>query len=405
MIPVETTNQSVASHPIGTPQRCAHILLHAPTTPAFVYDEACMADTCRRVANLCCKADCQLLYALKPMNLRCVLEVIAHYVDGFAASSLFEARLARDVLGADGTVHITTPGFRARDMQVLSQICDYIAFNSLSQWGRFAAKMPLKTQRGLRVNPQLSLVEDDRYDPCRRYSKLGAPMDKLITCMGRHPELLDTLTGVHLHTNCDSRSFDPLLRTVERVEERLSDLLKRLTWVNLGGGYLIDDIADPEPFLDVVDILRDRYELNVFVEPGAALVRTAGYLVATVIDVFHSDGKTIAVLDTSVNHMPEVFEYQFTPDVFGQSADAPHHYVLAGCTCLAGDVFGEFAFAERLERGSRVLFVNVGAYTTTKWNWFNGVALPDVYGLTPKGELVSRLTFEYEVFATQHGAK
>jgi carboxynorspermidine decarboxylase len=143
--------------------------------------------------------------------------------------------------------------------------------------------------------------------------------------------------------------------------------------------------------------------VDVYFEPGAALVRDAGYIVSSVIDLFTSGGREIAVLDTTVNHMPEVFEYQFEPEVLDHDDDADHEYLLAGCTCLAGDIFGLYGFAEPLQLGSRVVFPEAGAYTTVKAHLFNGVNLPAVYALTESGELILKRQSTYDEFRARCG--
>ena len=150
--------------------------------------------------------------------------------------------------------------------------------------------------------------------------------------------------------------------------------------------------------------MRSRHGLCVYIEPGAALVRKAGYLVASVIDMFRSGGKTIAVLDTTINHVPEVFEYQFEPDVLGHDDQADHEYLLAGSSCLAGDLMGVYGFHRRLRIGSRVVFSNVGAYAIVKAHMFNGINLPSIYSVTTAGELILRRRFTYEDFVSRFGA-
>ena len=125
--------------------------------------------------------------------------------------------------------------------------------------------------------------------------------------------------------------------------------------------------------------MREDFELDVFMEPGAGVVRRAGTIEASVQDIFESEDATIAILDTSVNHMAEVFEFQYEPDVLGHIDGGVHTYILTGCTCLAGDLFGEYSFDTPLEIGSRLRFLNMGAYTISKAHRFNGVGLPSIY--------------------------
>jgi len=373
-------------------------------TPAFVCDEGRIVQLAKALAEAGDSAGCKVLSTLKPLTVPAIMKLMAPYVDGFAASSLFEAMIAREVLGDEGTVHVTTPGFRAEEIDKLAETCDYIAFNSLSQWSRFADGAA-KAKCGLRINPQLAFVEDDRYNPCRKHSKLGVPMDQLIAAAGIDGNVLKGLTGFHFHTNCDCGNLQPLLATAKRIESRLGGVLKSLEWVNLGGGYLYNQAADLGPLRQAVRLLHDRFGAEVFIEPGAALVRDAGYIVSRVIDMFDSGGKKIAVLDTTVNHMPEVFEYQFSPRLAEPPAGENYTYLLAGCSCLAGDLFGEYGFEGPLEIGSMIVIADAGAYAMVKWHWFNGINIPTLYSLTEDGAVVLRKRFGYEDFLTGCGGR
>lgn len=368
-------------------------------TPCFVYDEFALRALLDRVRLVRTVADVRVLYTLKPFSFFDVLRLMSPGLDGFAASSLFEARLAREALGADGSVHLTSPGLRPSDLPEIARICDYISFNSLSQWARHADEAGGSTSCGLRINPQLSVVADSRYDPCRLHSKLGAPLDDVVATMERAPELLDGIRGIHFHTNCDSTDFKDLLATAQRVDAGLGRLMSSLDWINLGGGYLFGDGQSYDGLVDAVSRFKSKYGLDVFIEPGAALIREAGFIVSSVVDIFDSDGQTIAVLDTTVNHMPEVLEYQFQPDVAAHSDTAAHSYILAGASCLAGDVFGEYSFNEPLALGTRVVFENAGAYTLTKAHMFNGIDLPAVYAMTANGAIELKRDFGYSAFA------
>ena len=381
----------------------AHSLLEASLdTPAFVYDESRLVNVVEDVNELACRIGFNALFTVKPMLFPDIMELLSPCLDGFSVSSLFEARLVDDAIEDPGALHITTPGLRRDEIGGIAEICDYIAFNSLSQWTAMKGMARDNASCGLRINPQLSFVSDVRYDPCRTHSKLGVPLAEAASLARRRDSLLRDISGLHFHSNCDSRTFSPLLQTVCHLDENAPELLEMIDWINLGGGYSFCDIEDRTPLARAVELLWSKYKLEVFIEPGSGIVRDAAVIVATVIDMFQSDGATLVVLDTSVNHMPEVFEYQFQPSVLGQTDGGPYRYLLVGCTCLAGDLFGEYSFSEPLEIGSRVVFTDMGAYTTVKWHWFNGVNLPGIYARTESGGIVQRRCFAYEDFAAQY---
>lgn len=373
-------------------------------TPAFVYDEAAVRRAIACARDLCADQGHHVLYSLKACCIHELLMLIAEEVSGFAASSLFEARLAREVLGDQRGLHFTAPGLTDEDVGPIGEIVDYLTFNSLEQLERFAGRVGRTVKCGLRVNPQLSFVADDRYNPCRPHSKLGVPLQSAARAL-RDDRLQGTVTGIHLHTNCESCDLSELLLTVQRIDQVLGDTLGHLEWINLGGGYLFGQATNKEAIVAAVEMLRGRYGLDVFVEPGAAIVGDAGYLISSVVDLFESDGKEVAILDTTVSHVPEVFEFQYQPDVLGAVKGGRYQCILAGCSCLAGDVFGEYAFDEPLEIGSRVVFTEMGAYTVVKAQMFNGINLPSVHLLSAEGELSLLRESAYEDFVRQCGVE
>ncbi len=372
-------------------------------SPSFIIDERRLLDAVGNVQRAISVTGAHLLYAIKAQANTDVLDVLRRHVSGFSASSLFEAELARSLLGDAGSVHITTPGFRPDEVDRLNELCDYVALNSLSQLERFTTAFT-DTSIGLRVNPERSFVKDARYDPCRAHSKLGVPLRQLADLVETDFAALGAVDGVHFHSNCDSGTHAPLLKTVRHLSKKIGRLLAQVSWVNVGGGYLFSKQAKVEPLCEAIALLTDRYGVEVFIEPGTALVREAGYLVSTVIDlVVSSRGETLAFLDTTVNHMPEVYEYQYEPTVVGHVGKGKFRYRLVGSTCLAGDMFGSYAFDTPLEIGSRVVFADMGAYTTVKAHMFNGINLPTTYWVAENGDTALRRRFTYDDFVSRLG--
>lgn len=348
-----------------------------PSTPAFVLDQQVLKRNLELLAELKQQSGCKILYSIKALPLTTVLQTALITVDGFSVSSLFEARLAHEISAGRGSIHLTTPGLRSNEITEIMQLCTHLSFNSLNQWRYFAKNTTAwATSFGLRVNPKLSFAPDSRFDPCRPESKLGIDSQSLLS-----NALPSGIEGLHFHTVFSAVDFEPLLKTVALLRTQLGTAFQSLKWLNLGGGYLFDQIADHQPFIELVKRLQQDYAIHVYIEPGKAVVGQAGYLVSSVVDCFMSDGKRLAVLDTSINHHPEVFEYQRQPELFEHQADGEYPVLLTGSTCLAGDVFGEYRFKRALKRFDRVVFPNVGAYTLIKANRFNGYNLPDLYSL------------------------
>jgi len=354
-----------------------------PETPAFVYDERRILARLGLFQRLCRASGARLLYSIKAQPLTGLLALIRPGVSGFAASSLFEARLAAEALhpGDPGAaaLHLTTPGLRAADIAELGRLCTAISFNSLEQCRRFLPGLNPAVAAGIRVNPGLSAADDPRYDPCRPASKLGVPLDELRAALAAEPALAARIDGLHFHTHFDGREPGSLRDTLARIEALLGPRLQALRWINLGGGYNPRDIAQADAFGAAIRAFRERCPLAVWLEPGNAIVGGAGSLATTVVDTFRRDGQAVAVLDTGVHHLPAVFEYQRPPCVREARPDAPHAWLLAGSSCLAGDLFGVHRFAEPLRVGDRLHVTDVGAYALVKASRFNGHDLPSVW--------------------------
>jgi carboxynorspermidine decarboxylase len=302
------------------------------------------------------------------------LNILKPYVDGFSVSSLFEARLAKTILGDNSSIHLTTPGIRPDEIDELSRICTHISCNSWHQYHQFRSTKIELSALGLRINPKISMLDDERYDPCRANSKLGVDIADVFTA-----DEAGFLRGIHFHTVFGSTDGNQLCRIIDKIKHYAGDNMHDLDWINLGGGYFYDQLQDEKLLVDLVKTLITDYQVDVYIEPGKAIVGMSGSLVATVIDCFQSDGKILAVLDTSINHQPEVFEYQRKVDIVEEVLDGHYSAILAGSTCLAGDLFGEYRFAKPVQIGDKVTFVNVGAYSLVKANRFNGHDFPAIY--------------------------
>ena len=368
-------------------------------TPAFVYDEVNIIEKLELLSGVRNESGCHILYSVKALSFNDLLLVIAKYVDGFSVSSLFESRLAREVLGDHGSIHLTSPGVRTDDMPEISDTCNYLSFNSLNQFLQ-NRQWTKKIHCGLRVNPELSFAGDKRFDPCCKFSKLGVPLTKLESFC-TNSDFMKEISGIHIHTNCESENYNELGQTIDKLVEHQSGFLEQMQWLNLGGGYLLNDPDQLHVLCNLVKKIRHRYGLDIYFEPGKAIIDNAGYLVASVIDLFVSDDRRVAVVDTTINHLPEVFEYQYRPQILQDTTGGRHEYRIVGSSCLSGDLFGNYCFDKPLELGSRIIFADVGAYMMVKANMFNGINLPSVYRLDSTGCLRQVKSYEYSDYRSR----
>ena len=370
-------------------------------TPAWVIDEARILQQLNDLQHRLIGTNTNLLFPLKAFTQRDMLKKMAPHLSGFAASSVFETRLAHSLIQDQQTLHFTSPGMRPDEEAFLVETADYLSGNSLGQLARLRDKPNPHASIGLRINPQQSFVEDPRYDPCGAHSKLGVPIDQL----ANHPQLARQIDGLHFHNHCESYNFRPLLQTVEHMIQTIPDLVDRVSWINLGGGYVYDEADDQSCFEQALELLQRPQQPQLFIEPGYGIVGDAACLISTVVDRFHNGQHDIAVLDTSVNHQPEILEYGYTPEIAEASPTGKHTTLLSGSTCLAGDAFGFHTFDQPLDIGSRITFLYAGAYSMVKAHTFNGLNLPTVYTIDATENLSCIQEHRYEDYLTKHGAK
>ena len=343
-------------------------------TPYYLIDESKLVHNLKILKWVSEQAGCKILLAQKAFSMFAVYPLLRQYLAGTTASGLYEARLGKETFG--GETHVFSPAYRADEFAEILQYADDIVFNSPKQVKKYAeqAKNAGKSI-GLRINPECSTQEGHAiYDPCASGSRLGTTLANL------EEDILPLLDGLHFHTLCEQNS-DALEITVQAVEEKFGRYLSRMKWLNLGGGHHITrDDYDVERLIRIVRHLRETYDVEVYLEPGEAVVLNAGYLVTSVLETLYN-GMDIAILDASAAcHMPDVLEMPYRPPLFesGEAGEKAYTYRLGSATCLAGDVIGDYSFDAPLAEGDRLVFGDMALYTMVKNNTFNGMALPSI---------------------------
>ena len=347
---------------------------HIPT-PSYVCDLELIKKNLDILKYVQDKSGCKILLALKGFAMFSVFPYLNKVLKGTCASSYYEAKLGKEEFG--GEVHIYSPAYREEEFDKILEIADHIVFNTFSQYQYFRKRIETLHKRpscGLRINPEVNEVETEIYNPCCRYSRLGTTKAEF------QEDMLDGIDGIHFHALCE-KNVDSLERTIEKVEKLFGKILYRMKWVNFGGGHHITrEDYDVEKLIKLIINFSTKYNVEVYLEPGEAVALNAGVLVASVLDTMCNE-INIAILDTSASaHMPDVLEMPYRPQVRGASmpGQLPFTYRLAGTTCLAGDVIGDYSFQNPLKKGDKIIFEDMLHYTMVKNNMFNGIRLPSI---------------------------
>lgn len=374
-------------------------------TPCYVVDEDRLEENLKILAGVMEETGCRILLAQKAFSAYGLYPLIGKYLNGTTASGLFEARLGRQEMALHPELrernletHVFSAAYREDEFQEIAGLCDHVVFNSFAQLEKFRdTAQQMGAGIGLRINPECSTQEGHAiYDPCSPGSRLGITADQF------SEEKLSGVEGLHFHTLCE-QDADDLERTLDAVEEKFGRYLSlpQMKWLNFGGGHHITRKDYQIPLLiRCIRRIKERYGLQVYLEPGEAVALNAGYLLTKVLDVVENGGVSIAILDTSAAcHMPDVLEMPYRPPLkdSGMPGEKAYTFRLAGPTCLAGDVIGDYSFDEPLKVGQELVFQDMAIYSMVKNNTFNGMPLPAI-AFMRQGQCRIWKQFGYENF-------
>ena len=342
------------------------------------------------------RADVEIILAFKAFALWKSFPIFGEYINSTTASSLFEARLAKEEFG--NKAHTYSPAYTDEEFEGVLACSSHITFNSLSQYQHFASQVKGGASIGIRVNPEYSEIETELYNPCAPGSRFGILAQDL-------PEQLPTdIEGFHIHCHCESGS-DVFARTLKHIEEKFSKWFPQIQWINFGGGHLMTrQDYDVELLIKTLQDFHARYpHLKVILEPGSAFAWQTGPLVAKVVDIVENNGIKTAIINASFTcHMPDCMEMPYMPAirgaeiVNGKLSNGKFCYRIGGNSCLSGDFMGTWQFDHELQIGETLIFEDMIHYTTVKTTMFNGIGHPSIGMLHEDGtfELFRQFTYE-----------
>ncbi len=369
-------------------------------TPCYVCEERVLEKNLQLLDYVQKESGAKIILALKGFAMWSTFDLVAKYLKGCTASGLHEAKLAYEAFNkynSHAEIHTYSPAFKEEEIEEIAKISDHIVFNSPNQLNRFVSEVKEinpKIEVSLRINPEVSSSPVDLYNPCGLYSRLGTTLQNF------DETIIKELDGLNFHALCE-QNVDALERVLEAFEEKFSKYFKGLKYINFGGGHHITKKGyGVERLIEIIKRFRKKYGVEVYLEPGEAVGWECGYLMATVLDIFHN-GMDVAILDTSAEaHMPDTLSMPYRAEVrgAGEAGVKPYTYRLGGNTCLAGDIMGDYSFDEPLKVGDKIIFEDQIHYTFVKNTTFNGVKLPSLVIKRENGEFELIREFGYEEY-------
>ncbi len=364
-------------------------------SPCWLLEEDLLKNNLEILKYIKEKADVKILLALKGYALWKSFPLLKPYLDGCCASGLHEAKLAHETFSKE--VHTYAPSFKEDEIEEIASISHHLIFNSPSQFKRFAIQakeINPNLSLGLRVNPEYSKSPKEIYNPCGLYSRLGT------TKKNFDESMLEQCDGLHFHALCE-QGADALENVLKHFEEKFGTYISQMKWINFGGGHHITRKGyDVEKLIKLIKSFKTKHDVEIYLEPGEAIGWKTGTLIATVLDIVHN-GMEIAILDTSAEaHMPDTIIMPYRAEVrnAGEAGEKAHTCRLAGNTCLAGDIMGDYSFDKPLKIGDKVIFEDQMHYSMVKATTFNGIKLPSIATKKEDGTIELLRTFGYEDF-------
>ena len=369
-------------------------------SPAYVVDEVRLRKNLSLIKSVKERSGADIILAFKAFALWKLFPIVREYIPYSTASSLSEARLAYEEMG--NYAHTYSPAYTDEEFAEIASLSSHITFNSIQQYERRKAEIEGFDRHiscGIRVNPEISQVETDLYNPCAPGSRLGVTVDQF---GGKLPEGIE---GFHCHALCESSSYE-FEKLMQAFEEKFAQFLPQLKWVNFGGGHLMTrKDYDVEHLIKIVKEFRSRYPwLKVILEPGSAFAWQTGELVSTVVDIVENHGIKTAILNVSFAcHMPDCLEMPYKPAILGATdeVEGKPTYRMGGNSCLSGDFVGSWSFDHELQVGEKIVFMDMIHYTTVKTTLFNGVSHPSIVLWTQDDKMEVLRKFGYEDYKSR----
>ena len=362
-------------------------------TPCYICEEELLEKNLKLLEYVQNESGAKIILALKGFAMWSTFDMVSSYLKGCTASGLDEAKLAKETF--KGEVHTYSPAYKDEDIEEIARISDHIVFNSPNQLFKYkdiVKSINSNIEISLRINPEVSSSPKDIYNPCGLYSRLGT------TLANFDESVLEFVDGLNFHALCE-QNVDALEEVLVTFEKNFSKYFKNLKYINFGGGHHITKKSyDVEKLIRIIKTFREKYGVDVYLEPGEAVGWEVGTLVSSVLDIFEN-GMSVAILDTSAEaHMPDTLAMPYRADVRGSSeaGEKKYSYRFGGNTCLAGDIMGDYSFDEPLKVGDKIVFEDQIHYTFVKNTTFNGIKLPSLAILRKDGTLDIVKEFGYE---------
>lgn len=324
-------------------------------------------------------ANSRVFYAVKANPDIEVLRFLNELGMGFEIASEGELRILSS-LGVDAPRIITSNPVKTLKFlhEAAAYGIKYYAFDSKSEVDKMARYAPNSN-----LYIRLSVSNEGSEWPLSK--KFGVEIEDALGLLLYAKEKGLNPVGItfHVGSQCNNvYNWNAALDKAKELFEMANDKGMNLSILNIGGGYPIrytKQVIEIETIEKKIDnVIRQKFsdDIEIFIEPGRAVIGDAGVFVSTVVGKAKRGDENWLYIDVGVfNGLMESvggIKYKY---IVG-SRNEPKSWTIAGPSCDSFDVIDHGVELPEPEIGNLILILSAGAYTISYASEFNGFSIP-----------------------------
>ncbi len=244
-----------------------------------------------------------------------------------------------------------------------------------------AARMGRTARIAVRVNPEIEPGTDEQIATGKRGTKFGVSVDIAheIYTMARRDKHIEPV-GIHIHIGSQIRSPEPYLEAIARIEPLIEEF-NEIEYIDVGGGFGVpysesekDEFAPLSEYGKALTPVAKKLKKKLIIEPGRAIVASAGILVTKVLYRKLSGGVRYVIVDAAMNDLirPKLYGARHIAIPVREREGEAVKADIVGPICEPGDYLARDFPMVMPEQGDLLAFTNVGAYVSVMACNYNG---------------------------------
>jgi diaminopimelate decarboxylase len=342
-------------------------------TPLYIYSQTAIEGNFLEFQNAFTKNDSLICYAVKANSNLAVLNTIAKLGGGFDIVSLGELKRVIAAGGDPAKCVFSGVAKTTQEIEFALQQGIY-CFNVESQAellriSEVAKNLQKVAPISIRVNPNVGAKTHPYISTGLSENKFGIDILQVVDLYrfaNKDPYV--SVQGVDCHIGSQITEDTPFIDALDKVLELVEVLKKEhinIAHLDLGGGIGIDyennKTIDIQSYISKIEAKTD---IKIILEPGRAIVGSAGVFVTQVEFLKQNSAKNFAIVDGGMNDLlrPSLYQaYHNMLPIKQHSQGISAQWDVVGPVCETGDYFGKNRDLT-LQQGDLIAVMDTGAY-------------------------------------------